>query len=630
MLLTGMDIQTVGTLAALVAIAITVLYILKLRKRRIEVPFSPLWQQVLQEQRSANDLFKRLRRFLSWLLYMAIAAALLLALLDPHPETTAVEGRSLVLLIDSSASMGATDVSGAVDRLDLAKRKVREILTTVGPDDRVMLVTFNEQIRPISPFVKEVQLLEPMLAKIEVTATGTSYREAVEFAVNALRDVKNGEVIVFSDGAGQTQIEGASELGGDWLPDDLQIRHVRVGEASGNLAVTSFNVRRYVSNKLDYELFVSLRSYFERPVEAEIEIWADGQLVDTKPVSLEAMGVHQGYYPSQAVAGERLEARVRLTTRDARDVLPVDDRAYALLPPVRKVRVQLVTDGNLYLEGPLLLNPNLDVTRVAPAAYDASQVFDVTVFDRVALEPGKTPNLLYLAPNGEFSPWVVQRTAADPIIERIQRGHPLLRWISLKDINIGVADVWKLAATDTVVAASESGVPILVTRREDTRSIVGISFDIRNSDLPLRVAFPVLLINAIDWFMRDDGTLVESYKTGETWAVPIASEGLAQVTSPTGDVGEVPIFERRAVFFGDVPGFYTLRSEGQAQVIAGNMADMAESSILPADLIFGERPVVEPAPLIGFSQREPWVWLVLLALGLLLVEWWTYNRRITV
>jgi hypothetical protein len=630
MLLTGMDIQTVGTLAALVAVAITVLYILKLRKRRIEVPFSPLWQQVLQEQRSANDLFKRLRRFLSWLLYMVIAAALLVALLDPHPETASVEGRSLVLLVDSSASMGATDVSGAVDRLDLAKRKVREILETVGPDDQVMLVTFNEQIRPVSPFVKEVQLLDPMLAKVEVAATGTSYREAVEFAANALRDVKNGEVIVFSDGAGQQMADGVSELSGDWLPKDLQIRHVKVGEAAGNLAVTSFNVRRYVSNKLDYELFVSLRSYFDRPVEAEIEIWADGQLVDTKPVSLEANGVHQGYYPSQAVSGERLEARVRLTTRDARDVLPVDDRAYALLPPVRKVRVQLVTEGNLYLEGPLLLNPNLDVTRVAPATYDASKVFDVTVFDRVALDPGSTPNLLYLAPSGEYSPWTTQRTAADPIIERIQRGHPLLRWISLKDINIGVADVWALGSTDSVVAASESGVPILVTRRDDARSIVGISFDIRNSDLPLRVAFPVLLINAIDWFMRDDGTLVESYKTGETWAVPFSGEEMAAVTSPSGESMEVPIFERRAVFFGEVPGFYTLKGSDRTQVIAGNMADMAESSILPADLVFGERPASEVAPLIKFSRREPWIWLVLLALALLLVEWWTYNRRITV
>lgn len=614
---TGMDINSVVTLAALVGLAITILYVLKLRKRRVEVPFSPLWQMVLTEQKKSNDLWQRLRRILSWLLYLVIAGLLSFSLLDPHWGTESLDGRHLVLLVDNSASMGATDVSGAVDRLDLAKRKAREVVSGLGPQDRAMLVTFNDQVRPLSPFVAETSILEPLISGIQVSATGTSYDEALRFAQNAVEGRENAEILLFSDGAGPDLTQ---EFEGN-------LRHVKIGETVGNLAVTAFNVRRYISNKLDFELFVGVRNYFERPIEAEIEIWADGALVDTKPVEIPAQDVYQGYYPSQAVSGEKLEARVRLKSRDARDILPLDDRAYALLPPIRKTSVLLVTDGNLYLEGPLLLNPNLDVTQVTPEAYNPEARYDVVVFDRVAPPQGVSRNYFYLSPTGENSPWQITRTVNDPIIERISKGNPLLRWITLTDVNIGQADQWRTTNEDTIIAASESGVPILVSRVSEGKQLLGLSFDVRNSDLPLRVAFPVLLINAIDWFMGDDGTLVEGYKTGETWAVETSAEGTVVVLGPQGVKIDAPVFERRATFYGEVPGFYELQDPAK-QTIAANLANFEESAIAPKELTPERQDGLDN--LSREKSMDPWIWLVLAALALLLVEWFTYNRRMTV
>ena len=48
-------------------------YIIKMRRRRFEVPFSQLWKRVL-EQKDANALWKQLKRLIS----------LLLMLLDPR------------------------------------------------------------------------------------------------------------------------------------------------------------------------------------------------------------------------------------------------------------------------------------------------------------------------------------------------------------------------------------------------------------------------------------------------------------------------------------------------------------------------------------------------------------------
>ena len=57
-------------------------YIIKMRRRRFEVPFAQLWQRVL-EQKDANALWKQLKRLISLLLMLVILALILFAALDP-------------------------------------------------------------------------------------------------------------------------------------------------------------------------------------------------------------------------------------------------------------------------------------------------------------------------------------------------------------------------------------------------------------------------------------------------------------------------------------------------------------------------------------------------------------------
>lgn len=626
---TGMELSTLGTIAGLVAAALTVLYVLKLRKRRIEVPFSPLWQQILADQKQQSDLWRRLKRFFSWLLHILMAALLAFALADPHLENEVVEGRHILLLVDSSASMAATDVSGGANRLDVAKKKAREILETMGPDDRVMLVNFNNQVQPLSPFVAEPSILEQPLRDIQPSATGTNYQQAITFAADSLRDEASAELVVITDGAGLEIPETISNVD---FGENTTVRHLKVGESKGNLAITAFNVRRYLANKLDFELFLKIKSYFDRPVTAEVQIYANGSLVDTKPVSLAPGEVYQKFYPSQAVAGENLEARIKLTTADARDVFPLDDRAYALLPEVTRSKIEVVTDGNLYLEGPLLLNPNLEVVKVAPEDWTPNPAeYDATFFDRFTPPAPERGNYFYIDPSGDDSPWEDRGVLNDPIITRVKKTHPLMRWITFADVNIGTARKLKTTKDDDVVASSALGTPILLTRPGDDLKLAALSFDVRNSDLPLRVAFPVMLLNLIDWFNADENSLVESYKTGDTWSIPVPLDtGEVTVTNPRGETTKVPVYEGSAVVYGDVTGFYTIRTGTEEIRVPGNLVNTTESEISPTDLEFEDTETRRDTSALVFDRTEIWIWALLLVMLLLVIEWATYNRRVTV
>src|SRR3954453_11361587 len=106
----GLPFTSLIQIFALAGTAVLVFYILKLRRRPVPVPFSKIWTRILRDK-EATSLFSQLKRLLSLLLQLALLALLLLALGDPRAAQNLIEGRNIVVLIDGSASMKATDVA---------------------------------------------------------------------------------------------------------------------------------------------------------------------------------------------------------------------------------------------------------------------------------------------------------------------------------------------------------------------------------------------------------------------------------------------------------------------------------------------------------------------------------------
>src|SRR5262245_31404422 len=130
--LAGWPLSTLLPLAAGAAALAVVLYILKLRRRPVAVPFSPIWREVLGDRESTR-LFSQLKRILSLLLQLLLLALLIFSLGDPRRSAEARETRSVVVLVDGSASMKASDV--APDRLSAAKLEVARLIDGLGDSD---------------------------------------------------------------------------------------------------------------------------------------------------------------------------------------------------------------------------------------------------------------------------------------------------------------------------------------------------------------------------------------------------------------------------------------------------------------------------------------------------------------
>jgi hypothetical protein len=636
-ILTGISIELLGTLAASLGGATTLLYLLRVRRRRVQVPYSAVWRRVLQENK-ATQWWDRIKRLLSLLLQLLLLAMLLLALADPRRQGDVDEARSVVLLVDTSASMMATDEEGARSRMDRAREHALEALRGLTPRDELMLVRMDGQVQPLTPFGREPALVEELVRDLEPSATVADIGEAMQFAVDALAGRTRGEIILISDGAFRASDMAAFDVE---VPSTVRTIHLPVGREGGNVGLTAFNVRRYPSNRTNYEVYAAVRSFVAEPVTVELSIYGEGRLVEMTRLDLAPGAEVTRIYTDLPSAGAHLEARIEIVAGDATDVFPVDDAAWTLLPRDTATRVLLVTDGNLYLEAPLLLNESIEVTRIAPAEYgvnpavDPSAEYDVTIFDAVAPPTSDRGNFLYFAPSGSASPWPVEADVVDPIIHQTRGTHPLMRYIEgLRDVNIARARQLQTEPSDEVVASAIGGAPMIVARESLLGRRMAVAFRISDTDFALRVAFPVLLLNAIDWFTGEDARLVESYRTGENWVLRLDDRTLQEISVrwPSGEERTLPAYDGTAVLYGDEPGFYQITAGSTVFEVAGNLSDADESAIRPADpLVLGEVPISTELPDEGpTSDYDPWLLMVLAAFVLLMLEWMTWNRRITV
>ena len=121
---------------------IVLMYILKLRRRDVVVSSTFLWSQVIRDVQ-ANSPFQKLRKNLLLLLQLIIASLVIFALAKPFFRSIAMGGRNIVIVVDTSASMSATDVSPS--RIEVAKTKAHAIVRQMRPGDQVMVLSAHSR-----------------------------------------------------------------------------------------------------------------------------------------------------------------------------------------------------------------------------------------------------------------------------------------------------------------------------------------------------------------------------------------------------------------------------------------------------------------------------------------------------
>ncbi len=675
-LMTPIAMSTILLLAAVLGGLLVIAYILKMKRRRFEVPFSMLWQRVLKEK-EARSLWRHLKRLLSLLLLVAMVAMLLFAALDPMLGGPSESARSVIIIIDSSASMKTMDES--VDetdttRLEAAKRKANEVLDSMGADDSVMIVRMDGRSTPMGRFQTDIPKLKRLVGQINATDTPADLRSTLSTASDALRWRQNPVIILIGDGAypeealgsvvwensqkKSTEAPAKEKAASSGFEDQrlaivdlsgIEVHYLPVGQHAENAGIVAFNVRRYISNKLNYEVYIEIQNFSDKPTTRRLVLYNGDSEIDVKEIKIPAGEKLTRIYPDLG-GGEARVLRARIETVDSaqNDIFPLDDQAFALIPENKRQKILLVSEDNLYLEGALLVFEHLDVDKLSPDEYEQQIAkstlleYDAAIFHDYTPEklPQESTHLMYFRPQGEHSPFKTLAPLSRGRITSVSTTHPVMRWIEMSDVNF---DSLATFAIDRSVGEVALGLSlrsvIAAAKKEGRRKIAAFGFSMTGTDLMLRTSFPLLMVNTLDWFAGADSDLITTYTTGRRARVPLdGTYGISEVKviSPSGKTYKAPLKEGYATFYASEVGIYELvASKAELEVatisLASNLSNPTESDIQPSsELILGGKTLDKPKPGTSGYKQSLWTYFVLMALLLLLVEWYTFNRRITV
>ena len=607
------------------AAPIVMLYILKLRRRREPVSTLLFWEQIFREKQTTS-LFQKLKHLLSLLLQLLFLALLVLALARPQFAFMTKSARQIILIIDHSASMNALD--GTLSRLESAKQEALRMVDNLRFIDEMMVVSCHTQPIIHSPFTNHQKSLRGAVESIVPTDVKTDLQPALTVAHSVAQTKPNPEIIVFSDFHQIPDTLLAQRESPDAQLSDAKVRllSVNLGE-EGNVGITQFRVRKSLVNAFDYQTLLTVVNASAEEKSFNVELYLNDAILDVRPYTLASGESKSELFTNFTMEGGRLKAVL-----DVEDALSTDNVAYAALPKREQIPVLLVTPDNPFLENALAVDEKLDLTVVAPDQYDPGAVeYEVIIFDRYNPPTLGDGNYMFIYPPKAGAIWQIGESLETPIITEWERDHPILRHVHLDNVQITEAYQVQVPATANVLVRSFED-PLLIVEESQNRRIVFVATDTLKSDLPLRIAFPLIIANTIQWFQGKSEIEEYHLQTGEVLKKRIDEAAAIEsvtIVGPTGESWEIPV-EKGELLFDEtsVVGFYELKIGEGEEVWAVNLTDVAESQIHAAegveDLLEEEEVVLGGAALLHYP---PWIYLVLLAVLLSAVEWFLYQRR---
>jgi hypothetical protein len=644
-------------LAALIPV-IVAMYLLKLRRAEQVVSSVYLWRRMVRDV-EANAPWQRLRRNLLLILQLLFLATLILALARPFRWAEGSSGQMLILVLDTSASMAASDVSPS--RMGAAKAQARRLVDGLPEGARVTLISASDGAQVLAASSQDRRQVHLALDALQVGTGGSDLTAALTLASAIAADQAETEIAVLSDG--RVTLPEQLALRGGLGAESGPVRYVPVGQSGDNQAISTLSLEPAPGGE-GMTAFAQITNYGDVPAQRRLALYSDGQLVNAYDLKIEPG--HQRAVVADALPPNTRVLEAQLADQDA---LALDDRAWTVARSLGPIPVTLVTDGNLFLETALSLLPGMEVTAVKPDDFEKGQRTGGREDDEPAVPAGQpsseknqpmsdeggardtlivldayvpiTPtlpagNLLFIAPPSSTEYFTVTGRVDLPVPRALDSDDPLLTHANLQEVSVLEAVRMPLPPWARPVILGEpsspgEAVPLLFAGEVDGRRVAVLAFDLHRSDLPLQVAFPLLLANLTGWLAPGaEGNLPPQVSPGTAVALSLSPETESlTVTRPDGSTVRL-IPERGETVFADTAqlGVYRMSwGEDQEARFAVNLFSPQESDVLPAETLpvlgtgeagEGQRPQQ--------ARREWWRPLALVGLGLLVAEWFVYQR----
>jgi hypothetical protein len=504
--------------AALALVPILV-YLFQPRPRTIRTSTLPFFIWLAREHQDSAWL-RRLKYILSLLLCViaVLLASGALGRLVVAPEAGSL--KSIVLLVDRSASMAAVDGHGKT-RLDEAKSLLRRRLAGIPAGVELSVVAYDKRPEVLLSRSYEMRLVDRSLNAIQVRAIEDDQEEALHLATQLAALKAPAAVWHVSDHAGGSPEKSKAGNNSEKIAEEHFIMAL---ENPVNVGITAVQLRRLPLERGSFEAFVQAYCSAPKPTDAELEIRLDGNMVAIRRLTLKPGGRETLLVPVDADAADDRFLTLAISAKG--DVLKSDDTVMIRVPRRRALKVLWISElpdpfTELALSS-LTADENLQVLQAAPNAWKPEDPADVLIFDGwLPKEWPKERSVIVINPPGSLGPVHALRLNGGGLplatIRAPEREHPLLYGVATDRIALTQTAVLQAGGPLEPLWVGSHG-PLLIAGEMGSRRVVVMAFSPEHSQqLPLMASYPLLIGNALFWASEEgaDSARGMNRKTGD-------------------------------------------------------------------------------------------------------------------
>lgn len=573
------------------------LYILKRKYREEVISSTLLWNEVYKNTR-ANTPWEKLRKNIMLLLQIIILLLLILSLMRPFLNFGGKTYKNIILVIDNTASMSAEYGDGT--RLDEAKKLAKEFLASTKDDTNTYIIAFdgNSNLLQNGDFDKEVS--NDIISSISQSYNSGDINETLSF-VKAIGEgiEEDYEVIAITDK--------------DFSLGDVNGKIVSLANSGVNASIDNISHKFLEDSE---RVIATITNRGTGDYQGDFSLYDGEELI-----SVEALDLKEGENKTLTFDLSSIKSETLRGELSRKDMIAGDNTYNHVVGKKKVNKVLIVTEQNLFLEKAFSNIQNTEVYKTNNASnLTSADNYDLYVFDGVTPDiiPSKGSILFINPSSNEFFNVTSggEGGEAKAVIGEVSKYLEDTTFTAAKYNSIEIPYYGKgFLNIDEDFIGFKGEV--------DGRKIAALSFDLHNSDFPLKKEFPILMYELGENLISSGMVYSSNYKAGEK----IIAKGLSldsniTLTYPNGDTEEITSGDE--IKEDSQIGVYRLETQDEKELFSVNFPSEKEGNTNVSNISESENVVSSKADLKRGLNLYPLI--IILAIAVVAFEWIMYKR----
>lgn len=576
---------------------LVLLYILKRKYREEVISSTLLWNEVYKNTR-ANTPWEKLRKNIMLLLQIIILLLLIFSLMKPFLNFGGKSYKNIILLIDNTASMSAEYGDGT--RLEEGKKLAKEFLASTKDDTSTYIISYDGDSKLLQNGEFNKEISNEIISDISQSYNTGDISESLSF-IKAIGEgiEEEYEVIAFTDK--------------DFSLGDVNGKIVSLANSGVNASIDNVS-HKFLEDKVRVIATVTNRGSGD--YAGDFSLYDGEELLSVTSLELKESESRTLTFDLPSIKSEVLKGEL------SRKDMILGDNTYNHVVGKKKVnKILIVTEQNLFLEKAFSSIENTEVYKTNSISnLTSADKYDLYVFDNVT--PDIMPSegsLLFINPssNEYFN-----------VISGGEGG----------EAKAVIGEVSKYLEDTTFTAAKYNSIEIPYYGRGflnidedyigfkgevDGRKIAALSFDLHDSDFPLKKEFPILVYDLGENMISSGMVYKSNFKVGDKIiARGLSSENNILLTYPNGETLDLKSGDE--VKEDNQLGVYKLNVLEEKELFSVNFPSEKESNTSISNISESENIVKAKVDLKRGLNISPL--LILLAMGVVAFEWIMYKR----